>query len=564
MLDIALSYQARGWAVFPCKGKFPLTKNGFHDASTVKNKIHRWFHNRDCDIAIATGAVSGIIVLDIDAKSGGLASLDQLKEEFGHDAFYTYTVKTGGGGYHYYFKHPGYHVNLRVGLRPGVDLRADGGYVIAPPSLHDSGTRYELVTDLDPIECPAKLLELIKPKESLASVATPITDERAQAILEGGRNNYLTKVAGRLQRAGLSTEALRCALHQENQDKCNPPLPDSEVEAMITWVQKYEAQDPVLNKATFDAETLMLRAGDIADASIKYIENRDLVMGQPTGLPGLDKLLGGGKRLGEITAWQAHAKTGKNTLWHALQYIHLKSGIPVAYASREMSPDTEVIPNLLSLHFQKNVLLSPVTPEDRIEYKKAIESWPLYFSKGYGYFPIEEIREWVKEGKRMGITHFWFDHLHYMILEPEEHKDASKLMKVLKTLAKEENIHIDIITQPNKTMEDNQKLGLNSMKGGSAIGQAIDNMIVLDRMKGEGIEKNVMRLELQVGRSSLCRPGEIYLKYNPETRDFTEIDVLTTKIKPTTKQWTRPGPVAPSNGATGPSEVALRLPTLDN
>jgi KaiC/GvpD/RAD55 family RecA-like ATPase len=89
------------------------------------------------------------------------------------------------------------------------------------------------------------------------------------------------------------------------------------------------------------------------------------VKGEPTGLSGLDKLLGGGQRLGEVTCWHAEAKTGKNTLWHKLMHLWLsrKEPVAIAYASRELTPESEVLPNLLSLERKENAWLADVRQE---------------------------------------------------------------------------------------------------------------------------------------------------------------------------------------------------------
>jgi hypothetical protein len=142
LLAAALVYAARGWPVFPVNGKEPLTARGFKDASLDPAGIRAWF---DCypeaGVAIATGAVSGLVVLDEDTPHGGggsLAQLSRLPE--------TYTVLTGGGGKHYYFAHPGEPVPCSAGkLGPGLDVRGDGGYVVAPPSVHASGRPYKML-----------------------------------------------------------------------------------------------------------------------------------------------------------------------------------------------------------------------------------------------------------------------------------------------------------------------------------------------------------------------------------------------------------------------------------
>jgi putative DNA primase/helicase len=92
------------------------------------------------NVAIATGA--GLVVLDHDPRSGGDDGLATLRAEHG-DLPATPTVRTGSGGTHWYFAHRGGRVGNRAGLYPGIDVRADGGFVVAPPSVHRSGNRYE-------------------------------------------------------------------------------------------------------------------------------------------------------------------------------------------------------------------------------------------------------------------------------------------------------------------------------------------------------------------------------------------------------------------------------------
>src|SRR5881394_3129330 len=95
----------------------------------------------EAGIGVVTGAISGLVVVDVDAGHGGNESLEQLEREHGPMPT-TLECRTGGGGRHLYFAHPGGLARNKVGLAPGIDIRADGGYVVAPPSLHASGVQY--------------------------------------------------------------------------------------------------------------------------------------------------------------------------------------------------------------------------------------------------------------------------------------------------------------------------------------------------------------------------------------------------------------------------------------
>lgn len=158
--EAALGYARRGWPVFPlyqpgengqCScgnpkcpspAKHPRVRHGVLEATTSEARIQQWWTQwREANIAIATGRKSGIIVLDVDPRHGGDKSLAELEAKYG--AFTkTLECSTGGGGRHLYFAAPELPLKNKVGVLPGLDLRADGGYVVAPPSTHISGGLY--------------------------------------------------------------------------------------------------------------------------------------------------------------------------------------------------------------------------------------------------------------------------------------------------------------------------------------------------------------------------------------------------------------------------------------
>jgi len=110
------------------------------DAAGVE-QVQRWWRRwPDANVGIVTGAVSGLVVLDLDPRHGGGESLAALEAE--HGALpRTVESLTGGGGQHFYFRHPGTSVPSRP-IAPGLDLKGDGGLVVSPPSGHVSGRAY--------------------------------------------------------------------------------------------------------------------------------------------------------------------------------------------------------------------------------------------------------------------------------------------------------------------------------------------------------------------------------------------------------------------------------------
>src|SRR5262245_22175365 len=181
--DAALWYAvAYGWAVFPvhsvnakgvctCSagancakrpGKHPRTKNGLSDATTDLQTIREWWKKwPSANVGVATGAGAGFFVVDVDPDKGGKKSLSDLERQ--HENLpETKTALTGGGGIHHLIKHPGVKIkNSESELGSGLDVRGDGGYIVAAPSRHKSGKQYQwrdgaLITD-----APAWLLTLL-------------------------------------------------------------------------------------------------------------------------------------------------------------------------------------------------------------------------------------------------------------------------------------------------------------------------------------------------------------------------------------------------------------------
>lgn len=163
-LKDAIEYGKHGWAVFPLlpRSKAPACPNGFHDAVKDEFAIRTlWGTRTNLNLGIATGDISGFWVLDIDPDKGGKETLDELENKYG-SLPETLTSKTGGGGRHYLFKTDKYQkISCNIGkLGKGIDIRGNGGYIAAPPSIHPTGTNYQW-EEKEITEAPSWLLRLI-------------------------------------------------------------------------------------------------------------------------------------------------------------------------------------------------------------------------------------------------------------------------------------------------------------------------------------------------------------------------------------------------------------------
>jgi hypothetical protein len=257
-LDFALHYASLGFGVIPlhtpvnsnlcscnnpqCKsiGKHPRTMNGLKGASKDQQQLRNWFETyfADANIGVVTGAESNLVVLDVDTIHGGATTLYELQQRYG-ELPQTVKAKTGGGGYHFLFQHPGFQIKNSAGrLGAGLDIRGDGGYIVAPPSLHASGQKYEWLTpEMELAELPKWLIDLLMPPQqqvaslqSPAPTRQPLTATNTQTrIPEGQRNRTLYEWACGWRGKGFSYDAILAQLKIENAERCDPPLDDREL-----------------------------------------------------------------------------------------------------------------------------------------------------------------------------------------------------------------------------------------------------------------------------------------------------------------------------------------------
>lgn len=227
----ALACAKLGWPVLPLRprDKRPATKHGFKDATTSKADVVRiWTRSPDANVGVATGAVSGVLVLDVDPRNGGDAQLHELLRVHG-DLPATLIADTGGGGTHYFFELPEGGLASGV-LAPGLDVKADGGYVVVAPSFHPNGGIY--VWRGDPARTPLALTP-----EWLATVMRNRASRRAAGI---ERVALETKVEA-------SADARDCALGQkfEALGLLGPLLAEGKRAVVCLWQETHTTGAPL-------------------------------------------------------------------------------------------------------------------------------------------------------------------------------------------------------------------------------------------------------------------------------------------------------------------------------
>ncbi|GGF24258.1 DNA primase [Halobacillus andaensis] len=261
MLESAIAY-ARffHWSVFPLHsivkgqctcgrlncgspGKHPRVKSGVKEATTDEGVIKNWFTKwPNSNIGAATGEKSGFIAVDIDPRHGGEASLDEWISEYGH--FKTVEAITGSKGKHILFNYPG-QLGNRANVKPGIDIRGDGGYIVLAPSNHISGNQYEWELSSRPGEVrlsdmPEWLLkELQETTKSTIKKPSSHWSHIIQGVGEGERNNSAASLAGYLLRRRLDASVAYEIMLMWN-DRNNPPMSQDDLDKTYMSILKKE------------------------------------------------------------------------------------------------------------------------------------------------------------------------------------------------------------------------------------------------------------------------------------------------------------------------------------
>lgn len=254
----AIAYVKRfNFRIFPVvpRGKNPLTKHGLKDATRDIEQIHKWWSKiPNAGIGIPTGKINGFVVLDCDVKrnregfiiANGFETLEELTDKYGELPDTVIQHSGSGEGQHYLFK---YQEGIRnaTDFLPGLDIRGDGGYIVAAPSIHPSGKEYTWdagfhIAETEITDIPGWLLNLIRrPKEEQHTTRpSSYWIDVFNNTREGNRNNNATSLAGHLLRRYVDPLLVKEIMHLWNGEKVQPPLDVEELNRVINSVATRE------------------------------------------------------------------------------------------------------------------------------------------------------------------------------------------------------------------------------------------------------------------------------------------------------------------------------------
>jgi hypothetical protein len=240
----ALAYAAKGYPVFPCVpgAKHPLTPNGFKSATVDPAQLEAWWRaHPQANIGVPT---AGLLLLDIDGKQNPWLCGDPKLA----DLAVAPTAQTPRGGLHHLFAQPaGRSWPCTTGkLAPGVDTRANGGYVVVAPSVIN-GVPYRWLFETELPDPPDKLPH---PPAWLVEMLDQIGEQpTAAAVVPGNliplsqRNSTLARLAGAMRRVGMTESEIRAALTTVNTDRCQPPLDQREVVQVAKSIARYQPNE---------------------------------------------------------------------------------------------------------------------------------------------------------------------------------------------------------------------------------------------------------------------------------------------------------------------------------
>ncbi len=484
--------------------KHPVPVNGVK-AATVKTEVIRqwWDKHPRANIGIATG--HGLFVIDIDPRSGG--SLEELQKRFALPD--TAMVRTGGNGWHLYYFYSGSLGNSAGKLAEGIDTRGFGGYVVAPPSLHASGSYYTWLNRTSPVPLPTTIIDaLTHPIKKVFAVPTPVSPPltsplldvpisdatqliqlaKATPIPEGKRNSSMLSMAGALRQQGATVDAIFAALKVINLIQCEPPLTESEVKRIAAAAERWELGQPTQAQGTVVPQMYTL---DV----LLNTKLPDPQWAIPTFLPEGVTLLAGKPKMGK--SWFALALAlaiAENRL--ALGKLGVTQG-DVLYLGLEDS--------MRRIADRAAKLLQGRVPPDNFTW---VGAWNLLSAGG-----LADIEDWLYNHKEARLV--VIDTL-AKVRPPgtnngNMYNEDYAVMTPLKAIAEGNNVAILVIHHLRKSGAPDV---MDTISGTTGLTGATDCNMVLDRERGQ----NEATLFI-TGRD--VEEQELALTFNPENAQWT-------------------------------------------
>jgi Bifunctional DNA primase/polymerase, N-terminal/AAA domain/Primase C terminal 1 (PriCT-1) len=493
----ALTYADHGDAVFPVwwaddsrcacgvpeclsPAKHPIAAcapHGFQDATRDTVIIQKWWTRfPEANIAIPTGARRA--VLDVDPDKGGRTSLAALEAKYGLLPVTATTVTGGGGEHRHYAPVSGLRNSVGV-IAPGLDIRAEGGYVLVPPSNHVSGGEYAddalaplYETPLAPM--PAWLVALAAGNGNGNRVAVePPSFTVPATISDGTRNDTLYRLARSLKAKGLSLRAISSALDAENLARCVPPLSPREMRSLLehAWTQ------PDRPEFSSRPDTTASPGDTAAPSIIEVIDAADLVA---RAFPEEPALVGGGLIVPRsLNVTSGPPKRGKS-LFVLNREIRRAHGQPfLGFATtpgRTLYIQAEIPEANLKERFVAMLKGEGLEAEGLRDHIKTVTRRGLFVDEPAGF---ETVRRLIEQTEPDLVS---LDPLaRFFVGEENSAREMGRLINALDRLIQEYKIAVELVHHTGKPVHGDPRQGGHRLRGSSALFGAADAVVILDR-----------------------------------------------------------------------------------
>jgi len=350
LLNFALQYLAKNWSIIPLeeKGKKPLIEwSEYSKRLPTKQEVEEWFTKwPTANVGIVTGAVSGIAVVDIDGPLGEESVLKLCLPA-------TVSVKSGKGR-HMYYRHPGSHVKNCSNI-PGcekVDIRGDGGYVVAPYSTHENGKVYAWMGGLEKLQdplttFPQNVLGLLSVPSSVqksgftdVSTQEPWVSELLKGVSDGEKHKSCIRLAAYFSSKGLPVDVTKSLLLDWNSRNMPPAEASGIIERVEDVYRRYATSGRSILQRSDNVQGAHAVSASITTPKSAYAgfkeELRKGAKTIATGFPSLDRH-SRGLLIGNLSVIGAWPGVGKTAFTLGLARKLAEAGNSVLYFPTEMA-----------------------------------------------------------------------------------------------------------------------------------------------------------------------------------------------------------------------------------
>lgn len=541
-LERARDYVRRGFSVIPLGvgSKRPTVEwKEFQSRRPTDEELVAWFSS-PANLGIVTGSISGVDVIDVDSD-------DALRHAAKLGLGTVPTVKTSKGWHFYYTHEPGVGNFQQRDDLPGIDLRAEGGYVVAPPSIHESGASYHWEGEhRELLPLPRWILSVQTSAHGANVVKTPIA-ALYDGASEGSRNKSLARLAGAWATSLPLPFALEAALFW-NARRCNPPLDEREVERTVRSIYSKElvkrqeldgagwAETTPAPVAPTDEHIVRVHS---LDERVETLYRDGLKRGVSTGWEPVDELYT--VRKGEwtvITGMPGHGKsTWLDQLVMNLARLH---GWRFGVFSAENLPHEQHVARYLEKHIDKPFNEGPttrITPSELVRGMDFLHEHLVFLNPPEEKQNVRTLLDLVdrlmgNERIDAAIIDPWNELDHSRPAQVTETEHISINLSILRRFARVRQIHLFVVAHPAKIQKD--KSGrypvptLYDIAGSAHWRNKADNGIVIHRKidvkaDGEIVDRGVSEVIVQKIRfREVGRIGKAELYYDRITGRFRE------------------------------------------